>query len=643
MIVQRRRGFNAVVAHDGWSDVDGAIGYPAAMSLFPETTQSPAAAADPAAVMQKYWGYDSFRPLQHEAMQDILTRKDSVVVLPTGGGKSLCYQVPAMCVEGMAVVVSPLISLMKDQVDALTDCGVPAACVNSTLSVAARRDVASRVSSGELKLLYLAPERLNQPRTVEFLKSANLSFIAIDEAHCISQWGHDFRPDYRELARLREFFPEVGIHGFTATATEHVRRDIASSLQLKKPIVRVGSFDRPNLRYRIEKRGGEIDQIVEVMEQHKGESGIIYCISRKKVEQTSATLNALGYKTKPYHAGLAADTRQQHQDEFIREKVDTIVATVAFGMGIDKSNVRYVIHAGMPKSLENYQQEAGRAGRDGLEADCVLIYSMADYNTWKLIITNGEAGNLESSMKSLNKMANYCGSVVCRHRALVEHFGEPWTKETCSACDVCTGDLELVADPLVLSQKILSCVVRLNQRFGGDYTALVLKGSNDQRIMQNGHDGLSTHGLLESEQKKSIRDWIEQLVAQSYLEKVGEYNVLQLTESGAEVLRGDGSPRLLKPATRSRKERKAKRSTVSEVSWEGVDRELFDALRELRRELAAERGVPPYIIFGDASLREMAGMQPKTKTEFRRVKGVGEKKLADYGDAFLACIAEFGV
>ncbi len=604
------------------------------MSTAQETTQQPGLAQ----VMHQYWGYDTFRELQREAMEDILARRDSLVVLPTGGGKSLCYQVPAMCMDGMAVVVSPLISLMKDQVDALTEYGVPAACVNSTLSVARRREIANQVTAGQLKLLYLAPERLNQPRTIEFLQSANLSFIAIDEAHCISQWGHDFRPDYRELASLRESFPGVGIHGFTATATEHVRQDIANSLGLAEPNIMVGSFDRPNLNYRVEKRSQVMDQIREVMDRHQGDSGIIYCISRAKVEKTSADLNALGYRTKPYHAGLEDHERQKHQNQFIAEDIDTIVATVAFGMGIDKSNVRYVIHAGMPKSLENYQQEAGRAGRDGLDSDCVLLYSLADYNTWQRIITDNDSGNLEAALRSLNRMTNYCGSVVCRHRTLVEHFGEPWTKEECGACDVCTGDLELVDDPLIVSQKILSSVVRQGQRFGGDYTALVLKGSNDQRIMSNRHDELTTYGLLESESKKAIRDWIEQLVSQRFLQKVGEYNVLQVTESGMQLLRGNGSPRLLKPA-KTATERKARRSASKEVSWEGVDRDLFEELRALRKELAAERGVPPYVVFGDATLREMALVKPSSKSELRGIKGVGDKKLSDYGDAFLERIA----
>ncbi len=602
----------------------------------PTPTTRPSLLSD---ALRQFWGYDSFRPLQLEAMSDIMAQRDSLVVLPTGGGKSLCYQVPAVCRPGLAVVVSPLISLMKDQVDALTDCGVPAACVNSTLSDSERRDVANRVRAGELRLLYLAPERLVQPRTIEFLRSASVSFVAIDEAHCISQWGHDFRPEYRDLATLRDALPGVSLHAFTATATEEVRRDIVSALNLREPSVLVGSFDRPNLRYRVEKRSGGIDQIRSVLEKHPGESGIIYCISRAKVEQTSATLNSLGYRTRPYHAGLADHERQQHQNEFIAEDIDTIVATVAFGMGIDKSNVRYVIHAGMPKSLEHYQQEAGRAGRDGLEADCVLLYSMADYRTWQHILRDGEAANFESATTSLNQIADYCGSVVCRHRTLVEHFGEAWTRDSCGACDVCLGDLRLVDDPVTVARKILSSVVRQGQRFGGDYTALVLRGSADQRIRANGHDQLSTYGLLAAESKKTIRDWIEQLVSQGFLRKAGEFNVLEVTEAGVALLRGDGQVRLLQPSAATKAT--TARAESADVSWEGVNRTLFDELRELRRELAAERGVPPYIVFNDATLREMARLQPQSAEQLHAIKGVGQKKLADYGDVFLTKIRKF--
>lgn len=586
--------------------------------------------------MKQYWGYDSFRPLQEESMRAVIGDRDSVVVLPTGGGKSLCFQVPAVCREGVAVVVSPLISLMKDQVDALTDCGVSAAFVNSTLSFEEKKQVAARVRAGEIRLLYVAPERLVLPQTIDFLRSVGLSFIAIDEAHCISQWGHDFRPEYRSLSMLRDEFPDVAIHAFTATATEDVRDDIAAQLQFDDHEMLVGSFDRLNLNYKVERRSKDrVGQICEVIDRHKYESGIIYCISRKDVEQTSSQLNDQGYNTRPYHAGLTPDDRQAAQDAFIKEDVDTIVATIAFGMGIDKSNVRYVIHSGMPKSLENYQQEAGRAGRDGLEAECCLFYSMGDFVLWQRIIEMNESDANEAAVASLQGMANYCTGVVCRHKSLIEHFGQEWEREDCGACDVCGGDLELIDEPLIIGQKILSNIVRTGQRFGGEYNALVLKGSNDRRIINNRHDEISTYGLLQEHPQRAIRDWIEQLAGQGFLVREGEYNTFRVTPSGRSLLRGDVEPRLLKPQVKDDRP-PVRRNAPAEDSWDGVDRDLFDNLRQLRRDKANERGVPPYIVFSDAALRDMARRKPGTLEEFREVKGVGDKKLEEYGEDFLA-------
>ncbi len=588
-------------------------------------------------VIERFWGYDQFRPLQQQAMQRVLFGKDSVVVLPTGGGKSLCYQAPAICMGGLAVIVSPLISLMKDQVDALKTNGVPAACINSSQTVNEKRDVAEEIRAGRLRLLYVAPERLVQSQTVEFLKSANLSFVAIDEAHCISEWGHDFRPEYRELKLLRRAFPSVGIHAYTATATERVRQDIANNLGLDHPEFLVGSFDRANLVYSVARRKKRTEQIREVLDRHPGESGIIYCISRKNVDEVSKTLNELGYKTRPYHAGLTDIQRKQNQEAFIEEKVDTIVATVAFGMGIDKSNVRYVIHAGMPKSLENYQQESGRAGRDGLEAECCLFYSGNDPRIWKSMLEEDSPASKAASMRSLDAIDKYCTGLACRHRQLIEYFGQEWDRDNCNACDVCLGQLDLIEDALTVGQKILSSVVRQKERFGGDYTADVLKGAKLQRILDNGHDKLSTFGLLAEEQKLVIRDWIEQLASQGFLLKEGEYNVLKVTEAGWQLLKGKKTPRLLKPQ-RTEKKRTAK---VETTSWEGVDRELFKVLKTLRREQAEERGVSTYIVFSDAALREMARRRPSTVEAFRTIRGVGEKKLEDYGEIFVDCLVSY--
>jgi ATP-dependent DNA helicase RecQ len=589
--------------------------------------------------LNKHWGYDRFRPNQEDAMTCVLDDRDSVVVLPTGGGKSLCYQAPAVCRGGLAIVISPLISLMKDQVDSLRISGIAAAFINSSQSHDERRRVADAVRDGQLQLLYIAPERLVQDRTIEFLKSANVSFFAIDEAHCISEWGHDFRPEYRKLKKLRKHFPGVALHAYTATATEQVRADIIKQLGLKKSKVIVGSFDRPNLFFRAERMEDRMAQVREVLRRHKRESGIIYCTSRKAVDELSELLNKQGFRTLPYHAGMDAEERSQNQEAFIQESCDTIVATVAFGMGIDKSNVRYVIHCGMPKSLENYQQESGRAGRDGLEADCVMFYSMGDHYRWKANIEEGAKKNRESSFRTLRAMVDYCTGIRCRHRSLVEYFGQEFEPDSCNACDVCSGELNVVDDAKIIGQKILSSIVRQGQRYGGEYTAMVLKGSRDKRVRSNGHDRLTTYGILEDQPVQTIRDWIEQLVSQDFLIREGEYSVLALGGRGGELLRGEVTPTLLR--TSDSQTRLSKQVTRQKTSWEGVDRELFDDLRTLRHDLAAQAGVPAYIVFTDETLRQFARTQPATLSDMRAVHGVGDKRLADYGEAFLACITNY--
>jgi ATP-dependent DNA helicase RecQ len=595
-----------------------------------------------AVALKKYWGYDHFRPLQQQAMQCVLTGRDSVVVLPTGGGKSLCYQVPSVCLEGLTIVVSPLISLMKDQVDALTDCGVAAACIHSQISTDEKRRIAESIRSGNLQLLYCSPERIVQPRMLEFLNRIHVAQIAIDEAHCISSWGHDFRPEYRQLRRLKEVCSDAGVHAYTATATEQVRRDVATQLELEQPEMLVGSFDRPNLIYRVRRRHQRIEQIRAVIDRHPGASGIIYCISRKEVENTAAALTDAGYRARPYHAGMNDTDRVSYQEQFSRDEIDIIVATVAFGMGIDKSNVRYVIHSGMPKSLEQYQQESGRAGRDGLEAECWLFYSGNDYILWQKMIEKSDSTAQQGALRALQTMASFCQGANCRHQAIVRHFGQELQHDACGACDVCLEELTLISDALVTGQKILSCVVRVEQRYGADYTAKVLSGSTEQRIVASGHNRLSTWGLLSGESIRTIRDWTEQLVSQGYLEKIGDYHVLNLTESGRQLLRGEVTPRLLKPAQSSHKRRSQSGSQESHTldDWENVDQELFEILRNLRRELASQRGVPAYIVFGDRALRDMARQQPTTLGTFCQVSGVGEKKLAEYGEIFVKCIQE---
>jgi ATP-dependent DNA helicase RecQ len=593
-------------------------------------------------IVCRQWGFSSFRPLQQEAIENVLAGRDSVVVLPTGGGKSLCFQAPACAMDGLAVVVSPLISLMKDQVDALRTNGVATAFYNSSLSSAERNTVIEAVRTDALKLLYLAPEGLLTENMLALLGSVRLSLFAIDEAHCISSWGHDFRPEYRGLQTLKQRFRGVPVHAYTATATQRVRQDIVAQLALDEPDILVGSFDRPNLKYRIERRRGGIDQLLAVIEQHEGESGIVYCISRKEVERTAAALKALGHTAVPYHAGLSDIDRQRNQEAFLEERVDIVVATVAFGMGIDKSNVRFVIHSGMPKSLEAYQQESGRAGRDGLEADCCLFFGGNDFGTWqRLMASSGEAN--EAALESLQLLDRFCKSIQCRHKSLVEHFGQAFEQANCGACDICLDQVEQIGDPLLIAQKILSCVMRLEQNYGADYTSQVLTGSGDQRILEKRHDQLSTYGLLREYSKGVVRDWIEQLIGQNCAVKYGEYNQLQVTDLGWQVLRGEFTPKLLKPTSKKdRKDRKdRKERKLDPGSWDGVNRELFDHLRELRREVATQQGVPAYIVFGDATLRDLARRRPSTTESMLEVNGVGQKKCADYGEQFLECIASY--
>jgi len=588
--------------------------------------------------LKKYWGYDGFLSLQQQAMECMVSGRDSVVVLPTGGGKSLCFQAPAVVMPGLTVVVSPLISLMKDQVDALCECGVPSARMDSSLSYGERNDVIERIHNQTLKLLYVAPERLVTDGFIKLLKKSELAAIAIDEAHCISMWGHDFRPEYRRLGELKQIFDGITIHAFTATATQYVRDDIVTQLHLKQPELLIGSFDRPNLIYKVQRRTDRLKQIRSVLDRHKNESGIIYCIRRADVDSLSAQLSKKGYRVAPYHAGMSDEARKISQDAFITEKVDTIVATVAFGMGIDKSNVRYVIHSGMPKSLEHYQQESGRAGRDGLEAECCLFYTAGDYGTWKSLL--GDIKDLQAheiAESKLNDMYAYCTGTICRHQAIVGYFGQNLEKKNCSACDVCLGDMDYLKDSLVTAQKILSSILRQGERFGADYTTMVLIGSREERILDNGHDGLSTYGLLSEHSKRMVRDWVEQLVAQGYAEKTGEYNILKVTPSGWQVLKGKETPRLLKPV-----EKKARKVSKAEKdSWKDVNRDLFEELRKLRKEIAQEKHVPPFVVFSDATLRDMARRMPVTRDAFLQVKGVGEAKNKQYGKRFIAAIKNY--
>lgn len=596
--------------------------------------------------VRRYWGFDRLRPLQEDAIRAGLERRDSLTVLPTGGGKSLCYQVPPLLTDSTDVVVSPLISLMKDQVDGLRACGYPAVGIHSGLEPDERREAELFLASGECRLVFVSPERVLKSSFLTLARSAPIRDFAIDEAHCISHWGHDFRPEYRQLALLKQHFPEAGLHAFTATATERVRQDIITQLRLEEPAVHVGCFDRPNLVYRVVPSSRLRQQVESVVSRHQSEAVIIYCISRADTERMAQYLREQGVAAVHYHAGMAPDDRRATQEAFAREEVNVVVATVAFGMGIDRSNVRCVIHAAMPKSIEHYQQETGRAGRDGLEAECVLFYSPSATMRWRSLMEKsaGEAEvspeQVQAALELLEHMRRYCAPGVCRHRALSEYFGQEYDQDPCGNCDVCLGECADLEDGTVPAQMILSCVARVGQNFGAGHVSDVLRGTESERILGLGHDRLSTFGLMEKTPKTALTQMIYQLLDQSLLERSsGDYPVLRLNDASWEVLRGTREVQLM-PSRRA-KEKRVKTSKRETASWEGVDRKLFEDLRGLRSELASERQVPPYVVFGDASLRDMARLQPRSVEAFLSVHGVGEKKLRDYGELFLSQIAAY--
>jgi ATP-dependent DNA helicase RecQ len=591
-------------------------------------------------VLQQYWGYTSFRPFQREAIDAVVAHHDSLLVLPTGGGKSLCFQVPAMLGEGLALVVSPLIALMKDQVDTLISNGVPAACYNSAMSADEKASVRVGLREGRFRLLYVAPERLvgEAGGTIWSLASTPVGFIAVDEAHCISQWGHDFRPEYRQLADLRNVLPSASMHAFTATATARVRRDIVAQLGLRDAIQLIGSFDRPNLVYRVLPRANLKRQILNVLARHQDEGGIIYCLSRREVEDIATWLREEGFSAVPYHAGLPDDERHRNQDAFINEDVDIVVATVAFGMGIDRSDVRFVIHAGAPQSLEHYQQESGRAGRDGLEAECVLIASAADFLKWRVLFERN--GELTAERRSLMRdMERYVARVGCRHRHIVGYFGQAYDRERCDACDYCLGELEAVDEPVTLARKILSCVARVGQRFGAGHVTNVLRGSDSEQVSSRGHQALSTFGLLRDSSIDEVRGYIDQLIALGLLQQTDDgYPVLRLTTAGAELMRSGAAADDFSLARQRRpvKGREAPRARIEVESWEGVDRAMFERLREMRLNLARARGVPPYVIFHDSTLRELARRKPRSIGDLSGVYGMGVRKIEAFGEEVLA-------
>ena len=598
--------------------------------------------ADIIAAVKRYWGYGDLRPLQEQAIRAGLEQRDSLVVLPTGGGKSLCYQVPAVLAHRTDIVVSPLISLMKDQVDGLRECGYPAAALYSGMQPHAIHETEEQFAAGRYRLLFIAPERLLAPRFLELAEKIKIHAFAVDEAHCISHWGHDFRPEYRRLAELKNRFPKASIHAYTATATERVRTDIAEQLKLQNPAVLVGTFDRPNLVYRIIPRIDARAQALEILRRHPKQAAIVYCISRNDTESMASWLQSNGLRAAHYHAGMEADERRRTQDDFASEALDVVAATVAFGMGIDRSDVRCVIHAAMPKSIEHYQQETGRAGRDGLEAECVLLYSAADVIRWESLIEKSSLDAKEpaevvaAARELLEHMRHLCSGLHCRHNKLSEYFGQKYSKPNCEACDVCLNEVEGLADATVTAQKILSCVARAGERFGGEHVIDVLVGANTERVRRWGHEKLTTYAILKGTNRKSLTNMLYQLIDAGLLDRSSDDRpVLQLNEASWEVLRGQRSVRLVQP------KEKVQKTRIEKKSWEKVDEGLFETLRILRRKLADQRGVPAYVLFNDATLRDMARLRPSTPTALLSVRGVGERKLADLGERFIEEIVSY--
>ena len=597
--------------------------------------------------LTRYWGYREFRPLQRVAIEANLSGRDSVVVLPTGGGKSLCFQMPALVRpdDGLGLVVSPLVSLMKDQVDGLVASGVAAAALNSSLTPDERRAVYADLDAGRCRLLYVTPERLVGDGGGDAFRARlhtwGVRFVAVDEAHCISQWGHEFRPEFRRLGRLRDDFPDLSIHAFTATATRQVRDDIAAQLALRDPAVLVGSFDRPNLLYRVRARAGLKEQIRRVVERHPDDAGIIYCVSRREVENLAGWLAELGHRALPYHAGLPDGVRRRHQEAFLEERADIMVATVAFGMGIDRSNIRYVIHAGAPRSLEHYQQESGRAGRDGLEAECVLLYSGADFAKWRQMLE--QSGELsENARRLLRDMERYAAGTRCRHRVLVEYFGQVYDGDACDACDWCLKELERVDDPVTVMQKILSTVVRTGQSWGVGHVIDVLRGRVTDQVTNRRHQELSTFGLLADIPIPELRGYLDQLIEQQLLLRTdGPYPVLQLTDDGVAALKGLATVELYRQPRAAPGQKRKRREPDDPAAWEGVDRGLFEALRQCRTDVARARGVPPYVVFHDNTLRDLARRRPTTSAELLEVYGIGARKAEDLGPTILEVIRDY--
>ncbi|MBI2551134.1 DNA helicase RecQ [Candidatus Uhrbacteria bacterium] len=598
-------------------------------------------------LLKQYFGYDEFRPLQEEIIQTVLDRKDALVLMPTGGGKSLCYQLPALKFDGITLVVSPLIALMKDQVDALTENGIAAAFLNSTLRFDEIDAIQRRAIDGSLKVLYVAPERLATPGFQSFLRQLNLSFIAIDEAHCISEWGHDFRPEYRNLKDLRHAFPDAPVMALTATATPRVREDIVHQLKLQDAKAFLSSFNRPNLQYTVRPKSDSFGQLVSLLGGLNNNPAIIYCFSRKDTEALADDLRRTGFKALPYHAGLERDLRRQTQEQFIRDEVTIIVATIAFGMGIDKPDVRLVAHMDLPKTIEGYYQETGRAGRDGLPSECVLFYSFGDKRKQEYFIDQiQDEQERDLARKKLAQMIDYCETSNCRRQYLLQYFGESWDAPSCGSCDACVASPESPeTDATEIAQKILSTILRTGEKFGVIHIIHVLRGSRREQVFQYHHENLSVYGTAKGHSATELREYMRLLLKKGYVEKnEGEYPTLRVSKMGKAALIDRTQIPLPQVTVGTRSITPgpfgAPRDAKTGLPFE---KDLFEDLRRVRKELADTHGVPPFIIFGDRTLQEMSYFLPRSKERLGGLFGVGQTKLEAYGDAFLASIRSYAV